>query len=166
MTGRANRVRGTLGRAVLPMAVAILATLASGTLASGARAGDYKPITNYILRCAGCHSLDGSGHPVGGIPDFRGFIGAFAGEDDGRTYVLHVPGVAGSGLSAGETAAVLNLVMGKWGGASLPADFRPFTEAEVAERRLRPVADVVVLRREIAARLQRTGVAMAEYPWP
>lgn len=162
MTVRANRMRGLRMRAALAVmgAGALLASV------SGARADGYTPTTNYILRCAGCHSMDGSGHPVGGIPDFRGYIGAFMNDDDGRTYVVRVPGVAGAGLTAAETAAVLNLVVANWAGGSKPANFRPFTEAEVAERRTRPVTDVVVLRRDIAARLVKQGLPMAEYPWP
>lgn len=160
-------MRAVRARSIRVMAgVAVIGAGALLASASGARADGYTPVTNYILRCAGCHSMDGSGHPVGGIPDFRGYIGAFMNDDDGRTYVVRVPGVAGAGLTAAETAAVLNLVVANWAGDSKPATFRPFTEAEVTERRTRPVTDVVVLRREIAARLVKQGLPMAEYPWP
>ncbi|MGQ9364697.1 c-type cytochrome [Azospirillum sp. ST 5-10] len=152
-------------------AAAVAAALAgaialAGAMATPAVAGELKPRTNYILRCTGCHGMDGAGSAIGGIPDFRGMVGAFAGDDEGRTYLLHVPGVIGASLSDAEIAGVLNYIMENWAGASLPADFRPFTAAEVTDRRARPVADVVVLRRRIVARLGESGIATADYPWP
>lgn len=148
------------------MRTSIIAAAAILTAALPAAAAELSARTNYILRCTGCHGMDGTGSPVGGIPDFVNLVGAFAGEDDGRTYVLHVPGVAGAGLSDAETAAVLNYVMGTFGGTSLPANYTPFTTAEVVERQARPVANVVQLRRTLAARLRDRGVELAGYPWP
>lgn len=147
-------------------ALTVIAAVAAIAGPHPARSGEYTPRTNYILRCTGCHGMDGAGSPIGGIPDFRNLIGAFAGDDDGRTYVLHVPGVAGSGLSARETAAVLNFVMANWAGTSLPPGAPQFTEAEVVERRQRPVVDVVQFRRTIVARLTGRGIETAGYPWP
>lgn len=147
------------------MAAAGLAALVS--MAAGpASAGELQPRTNYILRCTGCHGMDGAGSPVGGIPDFRNYVGAFAGDDEGRTYILHVPGVIGASLTDNEIAGVINFIMATWAGSSLPAGHTPFTAAEVTERRARPVEDVVVFRRAIVARLSAAGVQTAGYPWP
>lgn len=132
-------------------------------LPQAGHAGELSARANYLLRCSGCHLADGEGLPKSGIPAFPGYVDALAADDQGRTYMLHVPGVAGASLSDGETAAVLNYVVETWG---TPKEVRPFTAQEVAARRAVEVEDVVRLRREIAARLSATGVKMAEYPWP
>ena len=121
----------------------------------------------YIEHCSGCHGLQGDGGgELSGVPDFRGLVGAFAGIDAGRTYLLHVPGVANATISSNDIAQVLNYVMARWGGKSLPADYRPFTAAEVIERRSYIVRDVVGLRREVVASLRKHGLEVAAYPWP
>jgi len=124
------------------------------------------PHTNYILRCAGCHGVTGLGAPHAGIPTFPDLVGVFAGDDDGRTYLFHVPGINGASLSDREIAGVMNYVMEAWAGRSLPADFVPFTEEEVTMRRAIPVADVVAFRRAVVERLAAQGLVAAEYPWP
>lgn len=126
----------------------------------------YNARTSYVLRCSGCHGLSGEGSPKGGIPQLRNFVGAFAGDDDGRTYVVKVPGVRNANLTPAQTAAVLNYVMSSFGGTSLSATAEPFTPQEVTSRLAIPVTDVVALRRAIVARLGEHGIATAEYPWP
>jgi cytochrome c553 len=121
---------------------------------------------NYILRCSGCHGMDGSGNTPAGIPDFRNYIGAFARDDEGRTYILHVPGIVNASLSDDEISAVINYVVTTWAGTSLRTGFVAFTAQEVAARRVRPVADVVRFRRRIVERLHAAGIQTAAYPWP
>ncbi len=133
---------------------------------TGAWGGERTAQVNYVLRCSGCHGTDGSGDSAAGIPDLRNSVGAFADDDDGRTYVLHVPGVANASLSDREIAAVINYVMQSWGGTSLSVRFVAFTPDEVAARRARPVDDVVRFRREIVGRLHARGISTADYPWP
>ncbi|CAN7188089.1 cytochrome c [Devosia sp. LjRoot16] len=122
--------------------------------------------SNFILRCAGCHATDGSGSEPGGIPDFRNYVGAFAQTEDGRRYLMHVPGVVSASLTDKQIADVMNYVMETWGGTSLAADHRPFTGAEVTTLRAEPVGDVVAYRRKVAADLLAQGIATAGYPWP
>jgi len=135
-------------------------------LAGTAQAQERSAHANYVLRCAGCHGMTGTGAPEAGIFDFNGFVGAFAGTQEGRTYLMHVPGVAGSGLSDADIAAVMNYVMETWAGDSLPEPFKPFTEAEVTERRAIHIPDVVAKRREVVGRLEEMGIETADYPWP
>ncbi|MDR3159657.1 MAG: hypothetical protein LBU11_11790 [Zoogloeaceae bacterium] len=119
---------------------------------------------NYILRCAGCHGLDGTGHAPGGIPAFPGYISSIVDDDEGRTYLMHVPGVVASGLKTNqEIADVMNYVAARWG--SNPA-FERFTEEEVRARRAAAVVDVVEYRRSIVRRLLSAGKPVAPYPWP
>ena len=131
-----------------------------------ALAGEGRAHSNYALRCSGCHGMQGDGSPEAGIPDFREFIGAFAGDDEGRTYVLQVPGVLSANLDDADTAAVINYVMRTWGGKSLPLHYIEFTADEVAVRRAHKIQDIVAFRRKIVARLRHQGVVMPAYPWP
>lgn len=131
-------------------------------LAPGAGQAGSVPRSDYILRCAGCHGMEGRGTEAGGIPGFPGSIATIAGDDEGRTYMLHVPGVVGASLSNAEIAAVLNYILAQWGEPGVP----PFTAAEVTRRRAVPVADVVGLRNQIADRLMAGGKSLAPYPWP
>ena len=121
---------------------------------------------NYVLRCLGCHLQDGTGLPAAGIPDFVGKVGVFGGGEDGRRYLLHVPGVINSGLSDKETAALLNYIMDTYAGASMPETFVPFTADEVGTLKAQNVGNVVAYRRKIAAELRAQGFDVADYPWP
>ena len=133
-------------------------------LPQGVRANS--PEVTYMLHCSGCHGLSGAGNPAGGIPPFRDKVGVFSHLAEGRRYVANVPGVVGSSLNAAEIAEVLNYVMDTWAGPSLARAFIPFDEAEVAAYLRDPVADPVVLRREVAKKLEAQGLSVPEYPWP
>lgn len=143
-----------------------LAALILCLAAGQAGAEGYNARTNYMLRCTGCHGMDGAGSEQAGIPDFRGYVGSFARSEPGRTYLMHVPGVVNSSLSDSEIAAVMNYVMESYAGASKAADAAPFTPEEVAVLRAAPVADVVALRREVVAACTQEGWPVAGYPWP
>ena len=85
---------------------------------------------DYVLQCAGCHRVDGRGSTRHGIPDFRDSVGHFTRLPAGREYLIRVPGA--SQLSDADLAAVLNWVLASFSAAQLPADFQPYTQAEVA----------------------------------
>ena len=91
---------------------------------------------DYVLQCAGCHRVDGRGSTRHGIPDFRDSVGHFTRLPAGREYLIRVPGAAQSQLSDADLAAVLNWVLASFSAAQLPADFQPYTQAEVAARRV------------------------------
>lgn len=145
-------------------AAALALVLVSGfaSVAMTAAASELSPRANYILRCAGCHGIEGAGTVKGGVPSFHGSVSDLANDDAGRTYVLNVPGVLGASLTDSEIAAVMTYVVDRWGGAPAP----PFTPEEVALRRAKPVADIVALRRALAARFAAEGRPLPEYPWP
>jgi len=131
-----------------------------------AAAGGLSAENNYILRCTGCHRMDGSGNPQGGIPDFRDSVGYFSAFPKGREYLVHVPGVLESSLTPKEIADVLNYVIIRWGGRSLPEQYQPFTVSEVTELQKIKIDDVVAFRRQLVERLNGQGIDVAEYPWP
>lgn len=120
---------------------------------------------DYVLQCAGCHRVDGRGSSPHGIPDFRQSVGAFMHLPAGREYLIRVPGAAHSQLSNAELAAVLNWVLDEFSAAQLPADFHPYTEAEVAAARPNRYDDVVPVRHELAERLTSMGFTLAEYSY-
>lgn len=129
-----------------------------------AQAGERSAPANYVLRCAGCHGMDGSGLEKAGIPPFPGLVDAFYMDAEGRRYLMHVPGVVASSLSDAEIAAVMNYINRRWGQPG--REVQPFSASEVGQLRGEPVRDLVALRRGIVARLQAQGVAVAAYPWP
>jgi mono/diheme cytochrome c family protein len=119
----------------------------------------------YLLRCSGCHQVDGQGATPAGVPPFPGFIDGLVNDEAGRTYVVLVPGVAGSGLADAQTAQVLNYVQDRWAQPGARPAPR-FTAEEVARRRATPVSDVVAYRRALVARIAKRGTPIADYPWP
>jgi mono/diheme cytochrome c family protein len=92
-------------------------------------------VHDYLLSCAGCHKLDGSGSAR--VPSLRA-IDRLLAYDGGRDYVLRVPGVAQAPLSDARLAAMLNWLFGHFGsGAPTPR----FTAAEVERARQEPWRD-------------------------
>lgn len=123
----------------------------------------YSATISYILKCAGCHAMDGTGSTSGGIPPLQ-LINAFTSDTKGRTYLMHVPGVVSSGLNSTEIAEVMNYIVELWGDKT--ADYTPFTKEEVNQLRAKDIADVVSYRREIAEQYKQEGKEVADYPWP
>ncbi|WP_323750219.1 hypothetical protein [Marinobacter sp.] len=146
-----------VGRLLIPL-------LLAGQLLSQAAATERSAEANYVLRCAGCHGTDGEGVEAAGIPTFPGFVDEFFNDEEGRLYLMHVPGVVGAGLSNNEIARVMNLVVDRWGKPGVVVEH--FTPDEVHRLRQQPVKDVVRLRHSITSRLSEQGVALPKYTWP
>ncbi|WP_353224172.1 cytochrome C [Salinisphaera sp. C84B14] len=144
------------------MASCITATVV--TFSAGIQAG-VPPATQYLIHCSGCHRADGSGSLRGGIPDLRGYVGSFGRVDNGRTYLMHVPGVVGSGLDNAEIAAVMNYIFDRWAAAPAGDPVPVFTAAEVARLRELSVPDVVKARRRVVRELEARNLPVAAYPW-
>jgi mono/diheme cytochrome c family protein len=102
-------------------------------------------LADYMLNCQGCHLPDGTGYAEHGVPDLK-FSGTLLQLAGGREYLVRVPGVAQSGLDDARLAALLNWVLQRFGGDSLPANFRRYTAAEVAAWRQQPYADAAAAR--------------------
>jgi hypothetical protein len=119
------------------------------------------PETDYVLDCRGCHGPDGAGAP-GAAPTFRGQLGRFLTVPGGREYLIRVPGTAQSELDDARTAALLNWLVRAFSADEVPADFAPYTAAEVGPARRRPLLDVWAARRAlldaIAARPRQGAV--------
>lgn len=163
-TERLRRIAGLAAAACLFAGVAGPAAGSDDGSGSRSLAG-LSAQTLYLLRCSGCHRPDGQGAIPAGVPPFAGFMGPLTRDPMGRTYVTHVPGIAGSGLSDAQVAEVLNYVLDHLS-AEDAAGRRRFTEAEVRTLRAQSVPDVVAYRRGVVARLARQGVPANAYPWP
>lgn len=139
-----------IARAILhrPAAIAVLAAVFAGT---GAQA-EQPPAVNYMLHCMGCHLADGSGGPPD-VPDARGEMGRLLAVEGGREYLVQVPGAAQAPISNAELAGVINYMLEHFNAATLPADYRPLTEEEVAAWRKDWLPDVAAVRQTLLDRL-------------
>jgi len=111
----------------------------------------------YAGNCQGCHGDLGSSARE--IPPLAGRVGYFARLPAGRRYLVQVPNVALNASSDEDIAAVLNWVLMTYSRAQLPADFTPYTAAEVSQLR-RARIDVVAER----ARVVRELVSARQIP--
>jgi hypothetical protein len=126
--------------------------LGAACLAGAAPAAGFSPDVNYALECQGCHLADGTA-TAGSVPALAGSVGRFLRVKGGREYLAQVPGVAQAPLDDAALAALLNWVLGRFGGADVPRDFPPYTAAEVATLRRAPLTDVEQVRRRLLAQL-------------
>ena len=90
---------------------------------------------DYVLSCAGCHKLDGTGSAR--VPSLHA-TGQLLARAGGRDYLLRVPGAAQAPLSDARLADLLNWVLAHFGGAT---PVPPFTAEEVATARTTPLRD-------------------------
>jgi hypothetical protein len=123
------------------------------------------PRLNFVLHCAGCHAMDGSGNNAAGVPNLRGSIGYFMRVDGGREYLAQVPGSSQSPLSDKETADLLNWMVKEFDTKELPSRPKAYSAEEVKQLRRHPPADVSKRRSEVTDRvLQEFGVDLRPYP--
>jgi len=104
---------------------------------------------DYLLHCRGCHLPDGQSVPPE-VPTLRSVLGELATTAEGRDYILRVPGVAQNSMTDKQLAAVLNWVMTEFNSDTLPKDFSPYNEDEVAEARKNVLTDPLAYRAKIA----------------
>ena len=93
---------------------------------------------NWILSCQGCHRADATGTPQT-TPTMAGYVARFLHAPGGREYLGRVPGVATAALSNDALAEVLNWSLLRFDPGHVPADFTPYTAAEVGRLRLKPL---------------------------
>jgi len=124
--------------------ILVLAALVIAGLGGGDAQAESNSRTLYALNCMGCHQRNGEGH--GTVPQMKGFVGNFLKVPGGREFLVQVPGVAQSGLSDADIAAVLNWTLLEFSADELPEDFRPYDADEVAEYRAGRLIDVLPVR--------------------
>lgn len=127
-----------------------------------AQAG-YSAATNYQLQCLGCHLSSGEGAPHTGTPRMSGFVGNFLRVQGGREFLVRVPGVSQSALSDAQIAELLNWILDPqqgMAGASTPADFRPYSAAEVAKVRHHALLNRPDVRAGLIEQMREQGIAI------
>jgi hypothetical protein len=103
-----------------------------------------KPQSNYLLGCGGCHGENGVSNSKL-VPDLHDQVGFYLNIPAGREYLVRLPNVAFSIMSDQELTDVLNFMVFRIGGASVPAHTAPYTIAEVARLRKQPLNEVSLL---------------------
>jgi hypothetical protein len=93
---------------------------------------------NWTLNCQGCHRPDGAGS-AGTAPSLAGTVSKFLTVPGGREYLGRVPGVATSALPSADLAELMNWMFWRFDKEHLPADFVPFTAAEIGRLRTQPL---------------------------
>jgi mono/diheme cytochrome c family protein len=141
-----------------PRAIAVLiATLA---VASAALAGG-SPAELYTLNCWGCHKPRAEGIP-GTVPRLADSMANFLRVPGGREYLVEVPGVAASALSNAEIAEVLNWLLITFNKAEMPAEFKPYTSAEIAKYRPHQLIRITETRDDLVKRLKAKGIIVPD----
>lgn len=118
--------------------------VALAVLAGAANAADGVPRINrtqsiYLQYCGGCHGISGASFK--GVPDLLDQVGYFlCGGKEGREYLGRLPNVAFSMIPDQTLADVMNFMIFDLGRKSTPAGTRPYTAAEMAGLRKRPLA--------------------------
>jgi hypothetical protein len=124
---------------VIRLAVRVLLFAALTAVAAHA-----DPRLDYMLQCRGCHGPEGAG-VADAAPSLRE-LSRFVASPAGRDYLIRVPGISRSELDDAALAALLNWLLRD---QALPADFVPYTRAEVAAARVAPLTDVVAARQAV-----------------
>jgi mono/diheme cytochrome c family protein len=112
---------------------------------------------NWTLNCQGCHRVDGTGSDTT-APSLAGTVAKFLWVPGGREYLIRVPGVATSPLSDADLAEVMNWMFWRFDKEHLPSTFKPFTAAELAPLRGRPLRlEASSMRSDLLARAEAQG---------
>jgi len=91
----------------------------------------------------------------------KDFAGYFLHSEEGREFLIRVPGVSSASLPDDEIAELINWLLITYSAAQLPADFVPFTKTEVARLRTRPESDPEETRKIILDRIAADSPALA-----
>ncbi|MEE9102750.1 cytochrome C [Pseudomonas sp. QE6] len=122
----------------------------------------YSTAVNYQLQCAGCHLGDGEGSAANDTPRMKGFVGNFLKVDGGRQFLVRVPGMSQSALSNAQLADLINWIMREDGmaGKSMPANYQPYTEQEVAAIRHEAMLNLPSTRAGLISQMRAKGIAI------
>jgi hypothetical protein len=94
--------------------------------------------SSYLEGCGGCQGIDG-GSSEKHVPELRGVVGKFLCTSAGREYLIRLPNVAFANADDRLLAALMNYVVFDLGGDSAPEGAAPYSVAEVAALRRRPL---------------------------
>lgn len=139
------------GLAAVLLAAACLSMLGGGSGNAGAQApapnteisaagvdNPQRAWQHWTLNCQGCHRPDGTGS-AGTTPSLKGTVGRFLSVPGGREYLGRVPGVATSPLSNADLSELMNWMLWRFDKEHMPADFQPYSAAEIGQLRTSPL---------------------------
>ncbi len=144
------------------MAIVIRFAFIIGLLCSAnvAFSDDQRAHVNYMLHCQGCHLPKAEGF-AGRVPVMKDFAGYFLHSQEGREFLIRVPGVSHSALSDAEVVELMNWLLQTHSAGQLPDPYTPFTEVEVAQLRKDPEGDPEHARQIILAKIAAELPALA-----
>ena len=108
---------------------------------------------NYMLNCQGCHGATGTGTADGSVPEMRNYVSRFLAVRGGRDFLVQVPGSANAALSDAALAEVLNWMLVEIDPSHIPADFQPYSAAEVGALRRNPLEDIAGARARLVEQI-------------
>jgi cytochrome c553 len=151
--------------AALLIAAATLATSGTRSQSSYAQEGGspagvenaQRAWQHWTLNCQGCHRPDGTGSD-GTAPSLAGTVARFLSAPGGREYLCRVPGVATSSLGDADLAELMNWILWRFDREHLPANFQPFTAAEIGRLRTRPLRlEASQMRADLLRQAEESG---------
>jgi hypothetical protein len=119
-----------------------------------ANADDQRASVNYMIHCQGCHLPEAVGF-AGHVPRMKDFVGYFLHSQEGREFIVRVPGAANSLLPDDQLTELLNWLLITYSTEQLPEPFVPFSVAEVAVLRPDLEADPEKTRMRILQQIAR-----------
>ncbi|MDP6977921.1 MAG: hypothetical protein QF570_04865 [Myxococcota bacterium] len=123
----------------------LFATVAYGDDSQG------DPRLDYMLQCQGCHGADGGERPSAGVPTLVDLVPRFLGSDEGREFVLRVPGVSQAPLSNEALASLMNWLLETYRSSEAAPQFTRYRASEVARARELGPFDVTATRARLLA---------------
>ena len=145
-------------QAVAAATPATPATAAGGYRGTGPMPGVPDPRrawADWALDCQGCHRVDGGGS-ARTAPKIAGEVAKYLQVAGGREYLGRVPGIASSPLADARLAELVNWMLFRFDRQDVPADFRPYTAAEIGRLRAHPLRlQAAAVRQELQRRIHR-----------
>ncbi len=119
---------------------------------------------NYKMFCRGCHGPSDEGQKA--VPHMQGVAGHFLKFQEGREYLVRVPGSANAALDDEQLAQVLNWIINNIAGDSKPKDFKPFSTEEVGKLRQDPLFEAFQYRQDLLKKMIAKNIVTELPPQP
>ncbi len=115
---------------------------------------------NWMLQCQGCHRQDGAATDAA-VPALAGQVASFLYSEDGRAFLVRVPGVALAPLDDRALASLLNWMLLEFDAKRVPEDFEPYRASEIHALRAHPLGPEV---KAVRSRLIEASRAASLHP--
>ncbi|MEJ2419744.1 MAG: cytochrome c, class I [Exilibacterium sp.] len=107
---------------------------------------------HYQMLCQGCHTDDGRG--FNSVPMLKGYVGNFLKIEEGRSYLVRVPGSANADLNDDYLAELLNWMILEFGQGSEPESWKLYTGSEISAYRQQPLLEVIDYRKHLVQQIE------------